>query len=118
MLRDFRALARPLASLADDEAGFILSGELVLILTIGVLSMVVGLNACSKSVVQELNDVAQAIGAVEQTFYYKGMRGHKACVNGSCFNDSQDECDCAVIKFVGGNVKQQWGHGSESDNHH
>ena len=32
-------------TLWHDEAGFVLSAELVLVLTLGVLSMVVGLNA-------------------------------------------------------------------------
>ena len=58
-----RALLPPRRSLVRqfwaDEAGFLLSAELVLILTLGAIAMVVGLNAVAKSVVQELNDVAQ-----------------------------------------------------------
>ncbi|VAX42661.1 hypothetical protein MNBD_PLANCTO02-517 [hydrothermal vent metagenome] len=88
-----------LRKLWNDEAGFVISAELVLVLTIGVLSMVVGLNAVAKSVTMELNDVSNAIGAVDQSYSYTGLynsHGNSA-KNGSGFVDSQDECDCSVV---------------------
>jgi len=89
---------RTLVALWQDEAGFVISAELVLVLTIGVLAMVVGINAVAKSVVMELNDVSNAIGALDQSFAYRGLRkpGH-AAVHGSAFIDSSDECDCSVV---------------------
>lgn len=80
-----------------DQAGFILSAELVLILTVGVLAMVVGIHAIAKSVNHELVDVAQSFGAFNQSFHFNGFKGCKACVIGSEFNDGEDQCDCATL---------------------
>jgi len=88
-----------LRKLWNDEAGFVISAELVLVLTIGVLAMVVGLNAVAKSVTMELNDVGNAIGAIDQSYIYTALvNSHgNAAKSGSAFIDSQDECDCSVI---------------------
>ncbi|MGH7200366.1 MAG: hypothetical protein ACREJB_07150, partial [Planctomycetaceae bacterium] len=62
-------------------------------------AMVVGLHAIAKSVTQELNDFSNAIGALDQTFEFQGLRKSKhARVVGSAFRDRQDQCDCAIIK--------------------
>ncbi len=92
-------------ALVRDEAGFIISAELVLVLTIGVLAMVVGLTAVRDSVTHELNDVSHAIGAVSQTYNVTGLRkdcrdGSHASIKGFGFNDDADECDCRVIELV------------------
>ena len=91
--------------LLKDENGFIISAELVLVMTIGVLAMVVGLTAVRDSVTHEMNDISHAIGAVSQTYTVNGLE--KACHNGSHasikgfgFNDDADECDCKVIELV------------------
>ena len=91
--------------LLRDDAGFIISAELVLVLTIGVLAMVVGLTAVRDAVTHELNDVSHAIGAVSQSYNYNGLRkdcknGAHAYINGAGFNDDADECDCKVIELV------------------
>jgi Flp pilus assembly pilin Flp len=84
----------------NDEAGFVISAELVLVLTIGVLGMVVGLSEVAWSVNQELNDVGAAIGSINQSFHFSGQRSCR-CVNawvpGSCFQDNEpDDCDHAA----------------------
>jgi len=56
-----------------DEAGFVISAELVLVMTIGVLAMVVGLTAVRDAVTHELNDVSNAIGSVSQTYNVVGL---------------------------------------------
>ena len=53
-----------LARLARDDAGFVVSAELVLIGSITVLTMVVGLAEVSFSVNSELGDMADAFDAV------------------------------------------------------
>ena len=65
---------------AEDERGFVISAELVLVMTLGVLSMVVGLQAVSSAITQELNDVANAFGAVSQSYNYRSItkRGPKS----------------------------------------
>jgi len=82
----------------DDDYGFVISAELVLVLTIAVLAMVVGLHAVAKSVTVELNDLAGAFGTLNQSYFYRGLhKPNHACVFGSAFRDRGDFCDCAPI---------------------
>ena len=92
-------------ALVRDEAGFVISAELVLVLTIGVLSTVVGLTAVRDAVTHEMNDIAHSIGAVSQTYNVTGLQkgchdGFHASIKGFGFNDDADECDCRVIELV------------------
>lgn len=82
-------------TLWKDEAGFIISAELILISTIAVLAMVVGLAEVSGAINQELEDVASAFGSVNQSYRYQGLTGHGGTVNGACFHDGIDFCDGA-----------------------
>ena len=76
-----------------DDAGFIVSAELVLVSTIAVLSMIVGLSEVANAVNQELEDVGSAFGSVNQSYRYSGLTGHKGTSAGSLFDDSIDHCD-------------------------
>ena len=49
------------AALWRDEAGFIVSGELAMVSTLGVLGLVTGLAEVSNNVNSELKDVASAV---------------------------------------------------------
>lgn len=80
-------------SLVRDEAGFIVSAELILIATIAVLGLVVGLTEVSASVNSELDDVASAVGSMNQSYSYNGLRGCKGASAGSCYGDKVDQCD-------------------------
>ena len=82
-----------LNALKNDENGFVVSAELVLIGTITVLGMIVGLTELSFNVNQELEDVGSAIGGINQTYYFTLACGRKGEVVGSTFLDFQDECD-------------------------
>ena len=89
-----------LRALLNDEAGFIVSAELVLIATLLVIGLIVGLSEVQHAVVAELNDVGDAIGNVNQSYMYTGFsakksRGYglKSYSRGSIFNDSRDDCD-------------------------
>ena len=84
----------------NDESGFIVSAELILISTILVIGMVVGLSEIQHAVVQELGDVGDAIGAINQSYYYTGFSAEKTASNqekssteGSKFKDLEDDCD-------------------------
>ena len=77
----------------NDEAGFIVSAELVLVATIGVISLVVGLSEVAFNVNQELEDVGSAFGSINQTYTYNGTTGHKGKSTGSVFWDFRDDCD-------------------------
>lgn len=82
-------------NLLNDEAGFVVSAELVLISTIAVLAMVVGLSEVAFGVVQELEDTGAAFGSINQTFRYTGLSGHFGMIAGACFTDMVDFCDQA-----------------------
>ncbi len=88
-----------LAALYHDEAGFILSAELVLVATIAVLAMIVGLSEVAHNVNNELEDVGSAFGNVSQTFQVYGTQGHKGSSGGSSFYDVPDYCDnyCDIV---------------------
>jgi hypothetical protein len=81
----------------NDEAGAIISAELVLVLTIAVIAMVVGLSSVRDAVVTELADIAQAIGNVDQTYTVCGIDGHSSAVMGFGFQDSADYCDSSTF---------------------
>jgi len=92
-------------ALLNDEHGFIISAELVLVMTIGVLAMVVGLTAVRDAVTHELNDVSHAIGAVSQTYNVVGLEKAASCgtharIQGFGFNDDADDCDCKVVELI------------------
>ena len=99
MLRNF-------SKLVDDEQGFVISAELVLVMTIAVLAMVVGLTAVRDSITQELNDISHAFGAVNQSYNVNGLKkelcygGAHAYVAGFGFNDKSDDCDCKPIAYI------------------
>ncbi len=80
-------------ALKNDNNGFVVSAELVLVGTICVLGMIVGLTELSYNVNQELEDVGSAIGGINQTYYFTLASGRKGEVVGSTFLDFQDECD-------------------------
>lgn len=79
--------------LFNDEAGFIVSAELVLVATISVLSMVVGLAEVAHNVNQELEDVGSAFSSVDQSFEYEVAHGHRGCTKKSCFHDESEYCE-------------------------
>ena len=80
-----------------DEAGFIVSAELVLVSTITVLALVVGLSEVAFGINGELEDVGAAFGSLNQSFCMSGFStnscGKNVHVAGSCFNDRVDLCD-------------------------
>ena len=79
--------------LLKDEAGFIVSAELMLIATVGVLSMVVGLSEVVLNINNELEDVGSAFGSINQSFKSRGSRGHSGGSEGGSFRDNSDFCD-------------------------
>jgi len=82
---------------ALDDAGFLVSAELILVSTIAILSLVVGLTELSFAINNELDDVACAFGSINQSFCYAGQAGCKGKAVGSSFADRVDECDCNTI---------------------
>ena len=101
MLKSFQLMD----SFLKDEAGFIVSAELILIATIVVIGLIVGLSEVQHAVVSELNDVADAIGNLNQGYLFTGFSaqknfggggnngGVKSFTRGSAFFDAFDDCD-------------------------
>ena len=77
----------------NDEAGFVVSAELILIATVAVLGLLVGLAAVRDGIVSELSDVAGAFQDVNQSYSIDGVVGHNANTAGFDFVDNTDECD-------------------------
>lgn len=91
-------MPKTLHVLYRDEHGFIVSAELVLVLTIAVLAMVVGLHAVAKSVTTELNDLANAFGTINQSYAFNGFdKPDHSWTEGASFRDRRDDCDCTEI---------------------
>lgn len=82
-------------SLWNDDAGFIVSIELVLIATIAIVGLLAGLAAVRDAVVSELSDVAGAIQDLNQSYAFFGALGHSASTAGSDYMDALDFCDDA-----------------------
>jgi Flp pilus assembly pilin Flp len=80
-LREERTMRSVLLRLWRDDSGALLSFEWILLATILVLAMVVGLKSVQQAVLNEFQDLAAAIGALNQTYLVKGVEG---CDNGRC----------------------------------
>jgi Flp pilus assembly pilin Flp len=81
----------------NDEAGFVVSVELVLISTILVIGLVTGWTMLRDAVISELSDTAKAVGSTNQSFAYSGATygaaGVGASSAGGQFADSFDLWD-------------------------
>ena len=92
--------------LMNDEAGFLVSAELVLIFTLVFCGVAVGMSVVRDALVQELGDVSEAIGALNQSYSWRGIDpvdsvgGSHATCAGSGFEDQKDDCDCDEISFT------------------
>ena len=85
----------------SDESGAVISAELVLVLTILVIGVIVGLSEVAVAVNTELNDISNAIGALDQSYFFSGFHKRGDAVSnkitsgvaGSRFTDAHDDCD-------------------------
>ena len=84
----------------NDENGAIVSIELILIITIAVLALIVGWSEVAVAVNTELNDISNAVGALNQSYFFVGFRADsagdgksKSAVVGTRWDDTVDNCD-------------------------
>jgi len=76
-----------------DEHGYVFSAELVLVATTLVVGLTVGLVSLRNQVVQELVDVGQSIGSLNQSYCFGGIgKPCTAWTGGSCYIDVVDFC--------------------------
>ncbi len=80
-----------------DESAMINSAEIILITTILGLGIIVGVVVLRNQVVQELSDVATAVGALDQGYEYQGrtitIGTRTYSVAGSDYDDELDPLD-------------------------
>jgi Flp pilus assembly pilin Flp len=72
----------------NDEAGSIVSAELVTIGAVVTVGAVAGLQTASTAVNDELRDVSRAIRNLDQSYSYCGFRGCNSMTAGSAFLDT------------------------------
>jgi hypothetical protein len=85
----------------QDESGLVLSAEVVTIGTVGVLGAVVGLNAASTAIDQELKEFAGAIRSLDQSYGYVGHQSCRAWTAGSCYHQPDVEQSLADLCSTG-----------------
>ena len=84
-----------LKSLWKDQAGAVVSAEIVLVGTILALGMITGLTSLRDAVIEELADLGAAIGALDQSYTIHGVVAHSSSTAPSQFLDGLDFCDGA-----------------------
>jgi hypothetical protein len=87
-----------LRALWRDEAGAVLSAEMVMVGTLGVIGASVGLAAVSKSVNDELTELALAFRSLDQSYCVEGQEGCCAWTAGSCFRQRPVEESLADLQ--------------------
>lgn len=82
-----------LTRLWADDAGFIVSTELMITATLLVIGLLVGQVTLRDAVLSELGDLASAINDTSQSYSYTSVTGHSSSVAGAEFSDVADFCD-------------------------
>jgi Flp pilus assembly pilin Flp len=96
---------RTLIRLWKDDQGALIATEWVFVATILVIGLVVGLKAVQQAVLNELEEVAAAIGSISQSYSYGGTSGCCSSTNGSRFTDNGPNTypvDSCTDSFDGG----------------
>lgn len=77
---------------AAKQGGFILTAELILLVTVMVIGMIVGLVTLRDAATGEMEDVAEAIGQLDQSYAFNGLQNSQntAVLEGSSFIDAVD----------------------------
>ncbi len=80
-----------------DEHGVILSTEIVIIGSVLVVGLITGMVSLQEAVNREMEDVAGAIGSLNQSYRFTGQetdcRKCYACTAGSFYRDQPDDCN-------------------------
>jgi Flp pilus assembly pilin Flp len=84
----------------NDEAGVILSTEMVLLLSILAIGMTAGLTTLRDGVITELADTGAAFGRMNQGFAVNNVSAPSSATAGSLFADAADFCDSIAATGV------------------
>ena len=92
---------------AKKQGGFVLTAELVLLVTILVFGAIVGMVSMRDALNAEMEDVAEAVGALDQGYEFNGITNNQltGSIAGSAFADAIDTVagDETGFRFVGSN---------------
>ena len=95
-------MKRLFSKLFRDETGIIVTAEIVIIATVGLLSLIAGWNAVSNPMAFELGDIANSVGSLDQSFSYRGLTaGAHANCNGGGFADSPQTFTVQTVDVTG-----------------
>jgi len=79
-----------------DERAFVVTAELTLIATILGVGMLAGLASVRDQGLQELGDLAAALGDMNESYSFSSVTASTAWTAGSVFVDQRDFCDRPV----------------------
>jgi Flp pilus assembly pilin Flp len=91
----------------NDEAGFVVSAELALIVTLIFTAVAVGVAVARDALVTEYNDISEMIGVMNQSYNVQGQSVDDGALGtkphgvnaGFGYNDQSDVCDCKAVLF-------------------
>jgi hypothetical protein len=83
------------------QGGFVMTSELVLITTVMVIGLMAGMVTMRDAVTAEMEDVAEAIGHLDQTYAFNGIVNgeNTAAIEGSVFGDATDASAGDDVEF-------------------
>jgi Flp pilus assembly pilin Flp len=102
------AMRKFMSQLWKDEAGFVISSELIFVATLLVIGLLTGLTTIRDQVLGELGDVADAISEFDQSYSVSAVTAHAASTSGAVFADKNDFCETAATPSdqIGGSLPQ------------
>jgi Flp pilus assembly pilin Flp len=77
-----------MSKLWNDDRGALIATEWVFVSTIMVIGVVAGLKSVQQAVVTELEDMANAVGSLSQSYTFAGTSGCAASTTGSRYQDA------------------------------
>lgn len=80
----------------NGQAGFLISIEMILIATILVIGLIVGMTALRDATVAEFEDVAEAIGALDQSYTYFGVQDNNGLLDWTAGSQWIDAIDTGI----------------------
>ena len=93
-----------LKTIWKDERGFIASTDLILIGTVLILGSIVGLATMRDEIVQELGDIATAIGQLNQSYSFAAFNNGQFSVAGSSYTDMADYGELGTLEGSNNNA--------------
>ena len=79
-----------------DERAFVVTAELTLIASVLAVGVLVGLTSVRDQALQELGDLAESIGSLNESYSFASVTKVCAWTAGSVFFDQRDFCDDPV----------------------